>query len=243
MKEYVSRILLGVFILSIGVIALLSNFGVIDYSLGELIRNFWPLLIVYWGLQLLAKPGNIVQRIIGLLVAFIGVVLIANRIEYEPLMFDLSTLWQLLLPMIFILAGVSLLTGKRALGKSHYAVLSGLERKRDQWMLSSENYTALLGGVELDMRRAEIPKGETHIHLTALFGGIEVKVPQDLTIICEGKAAFGGIEQLGDESAGIFTSKKVTTHRPNLPESHPNFGKTLHLYSSATFGGIEIDFS
>ena len=243
MKGLSSRIILGVFILGIGVVALLSNFGVIDYSIGRLFANFWPLIIVYWGLETLFKPGGLVQRFIGLFVAFIGVVLIANRIEFEPLMFDLSSLWQLIIPGILIIAGLSLLTGKKRIGKSHYAVLSGLERKKGSWELNSESYVAFLGGVELDISLAELGDGETHLDLTAILGGIEIKVPRDIKIICEGQSIFGGVEQLGDESGGIFTSKKQTRHEPVLSPDHPNQGKVLKISSSTVFGGIEIDFA
>ncbi len=242
MKAISSRILLGIFILGIGVVALLSNFGVLDYSVGQLLLNFWPLIIVYWGLETLIKPGGILQRVIGIFIAFIGGVLIANRIEFEPLMFDLSSLWQLIVPGILIVAGISLLTGRKSLGNSHYAVLSGLERNRGNWKMASGSYLAFLGGIELDISLSELPAQETHLDLTAVLGGVEVKVPRDLTIICEGQSFFGGIEQLGDESGGIFTSKKETRHEPKLSTDHPNYGKVLRISSSAVFGGIEIDF-
>jgi predicted membrane protein len=178
-----------------------------------------------------------------LFIAFIGVILIANRIEFEPLMFDLSSLWQLIIPAILIIAGLSLLTGKKKIGTSHYAVLSGLERKKGTWQLSSESYVAILGGIELDISLAELPAQETHLDLTAILGGIEIKVPRDLTVICEGQSIFGGVEQLGDESGGIFTSKKQTRHEPQLSTEHPNYGKVLKITSSTVLGGIEIDFA
>lgn len=243
MKGLSSRIVLGIFILGIGVVALLSNLGVLDYSIGQLFSNFWPLIIVYWGIDTLVKPGGLIQRFIGLFITFIGVVLIANRIGFEPLMFDLSSLWQLIIPGILIVAGLSLLTGKKKIGKSHYTILSGLERNKGSWQLDSGSYVAFLGGVELDISQAKLPAEETFLDLTAVFGGIEIKVPRDLTIICEGQSVFGGIEQLGDESGGIFTSKKETRHEPDLSTEHPNYGKVLRISSSAVFGGIEIDFS
>jgi len=243
MKALSSRVILGIFILGIGIVALLSNFGIIDYSLGRLISNFWPVIIVYFGVETLFKPGGLIQRFVGLFIAFIGVVLIANRIEFEPLMFDLSSIWQLIIPGIFIIAGLSLLTGKKKVEKSHYTVLSGLERKKGSWQLNSESYVAFLGGVELDISLADLPNKETHLDLTAILGGIEIKVPRDLTIICEGQSIFGGVEQLGDESGGIFTSKKETRHEPQLSSDHPNYRKVLRISSSTVFGGIEIDFA
>ena len=242
MKGLSSRIILGVFILGIGVVALLSNFGIIDYSVGRLFANFWPILLVYWGLETLFRPRTVLQRIFGLFIAFIGVVLIANRIEFEPLMFDLSSIWQLIIPGILIFGGLSLLTGKKKIGKSSYAVLSGIERKKGTWQLNSESYVALLGGVELDISLAELSEGETHLDLSAILGGIEIKVPRDLTIICEGQTFFGGVEQLGDESGGILATKKETRHEPKLSPEHPNYGKVLKISSSSFLGGIEIKF-
>ena len=53
---------------------------------------------------------------------------------------------------------------------------------------------ALFGGVELDMRHAKISTEGCKIHATALFGGVEIIVPDDWNVIITGTPIFGGIE-------------------------------------------------
>ena len=44
----------------------------------------------------------------------------------------------------------------------------------------------------MDLTAAEIPDGETLLDLTAIMGGIDVKIPPDLAVVYEGTAILGG---------------------------------------------------
>ena len=54
--------------------------------------------------------------------------------------------------------------------------LSGISRKGLWRPPRHLNVTAVLSGVELDFRQAELPPGETVVDVFCLLGGIEVKV-------------------------------------------------------------------
>ena len=61
----------------------------------------------------------------------------------------------------------------------------GYIEKKDNWKLDNESYFAFMGAAELDLRGAEIPEGESYLKLSALLGAIELKVPDDVNIICK----------------------------------------------------------
>ena len=80
---------------------------------------------------------------------------------------------------------------------------------------------ALFGGVELDMRQAQISADGCKIHATALFGGVEIIVPDDWNVIITGTPIFGGIDS---KSRGI--GQKVS--------------KDIYIHCTVAFGGVEI---
>ena len=51
------------------------------------------------------------------------------------------------------------------------------------------------GGVELDLRRTSLPEGDTHLILEVIFGGVELRVPEDWKVISKIDAIFGGVEE------------------------------------------------
>ncbi len=53
--------------------------------------------------------------------------------------------------------------------------------------------TALMGGIEIDFRQASIQSVAT-LHVLAVMGGIEIKVPSDWVVECRAVAFLGGVE-------------------------------------------------
>jgi predicted membrane protein len=55
-----NNLFLGIILITFGVFFLLDNFGVADF--GDLIHDYWPLLIIVWGLSILlryrSEPGS-----------------------------------------------------------------------------------------------------------------------------------------------------------------------------------------
>ena len=50
---------------------------------------------------------------------------------------------------------------------------------------------AVFGGVNIDLRKAQIKNNQAVLDCTALFGGIDIKVPEDWVVILRGNAVFG----------------------------------------------------
>ncbi|MEO6955627.1 MAG: DUF1707 domain-containing protein [Antricoccus sp.] len=103
-------------------------------------------------------------------------------------------------------------------------IFSGSDRS-GHWSLP-ENHTAFaaFGGVELDLREATLEAANCTITCVALFGGIEITVPEDVQVQVSGLPLFGG-----------FSSRnqgKVNAAPAGAPR--------LKIRGLAMFGGVEV---
>jgi class 3 adenylate cyclase len=74
----------------------------------------------------------------------------------------------------------------------HIAVMSGSDTK-GRWRISSKTTAvAVMGGCELDLRRAEIESDEIVITAFAFWGGIKILVPEGFDVDLEGFSFMGG---------------------------------------------------
>ncbi len=82
---------------------------------------------------------------------------------------------------------------------------------------------ALMGGVQLDFREAELGPGTTNVYLYTMWGGIGVIVPPDLDVEVSGMAIMGGLTHLASHPA------RLESQRPRL---------RIHAY--ALMGAVEV---
>lgn len=72
------------------------------------------------------------------------------------------------------------------------AIFGGVSR-RGQWVVPAHyRVKAVFGGVDLDLREARLESAEVTIESKAVFGGVNIVVPPDVTVIMEGTGIFGG---------------------------------------------------
>ncbi|WP_461110329.1 DUF1707 SHOCT-like domain-containing protein [Streptomyces calidiresistens] len=101
------------------------------------------------------------------------------------------------------------------------AVLSGAER-RGRWRVGGRvNAVAFLGGVELDLTRAYFEQRVVTLNVTAVMGGVEIKVPENITVRGSGTGIMGGFSMGEHESSD-----------PNAP--------VLVVQGLALMGGVEV---
>jgi hypothetical protein len=75
------------------------------------------------------------------------------------------------------------------------AVMSGVERK-SRWRLDEKTIAiALMGGIDLDLRRAEITSDVVEITAIAVMGGIDIIVPEGVEVDLAGFALMGAKEE------------------------------------------------
>ena len=80
----------------------------------------------------------------------------------------------------------------RRSGRWHIAVMSGHSTK-GRWRISGKtNAVAVMGGCDMDLRRAEIEGPEVEITAVAFWGGINIVVPEGFDVELRGFSFMGG---------------------------------------------------
>jgi hypothetical protein len=102
------------------------------------------------------------------------------------------------------------------------AVFSGARRVGRWRPARRETAVAVFGGVELDLRDAELPAGGMELSAWAVFGGVDVIVPEGTHVELSGVAVFGGRDVRGGEG-------------PAGPDPF-----VLRVHAVAVFGGVNV---
>jgi class 3 adenylate cyclase len=80
----------------------------------------------------------------------------------------------------------------RKRGRWHVAVMSGHSTK-GRWRITGKtNAVAVMGGCEMDLRRAELEGPEIEITAVAFWGGIDILVPEGFDVELRGFSFMGG---------------------------------------------------
>jgi hypothetical protein len=104
------------------------------------------------------------------------------------------------------------------------AIFGGAERK-GSWVVPRHfNAFAMFGGVELDLRDATLEARDVTIIAVAIMGGVDIVVPDDLTVMVDGAGILGGFGE---------TTKRGT---PAPPGGAP----VVRVKGLALFGGVTV---
>ena len=218
----------GGVVLFVGVVLLLDHMGVI--SAAGLWR-FWPMILVLAGIVNLLDEC---KRIWGVCLLIAGVLLQLGQFGI------VHVTWALLWPILIIGVGLSLMWGSIRARKSinergdvvtgpgtlnELAIFSGVEKRIMGKNFRGGRLVAIFGGIEIDMWQAEMEGDTAILHVDAIFGGVELRVPDTWLVSSEGQGVFGGYSD--------------STHlRP--PTDSNETRKTLVVRGMAMFGGVEI---
>jgi len=235
----------GGVLIVLGVVVLLNNLGVTDVNVGEIVRTYWPVLLLLWGANILMARNRSGSNLLsGGVLLVIGLVFLGRNMGF--LDFDMQSFWKIFWPVIIIIAGISLVKGPLSGGKNNIAFLGGMDRTKGNWKLESGNYWAFMGGVDLDLRQAEIEDKEYLLNCTAIMGGIDITVPPHITVICDGTAILGGVEFLGEGSGGIIGSSSSRQEGNKQGNNASGKGKeategpVVNIYGRAFMGGVDV---
>ena len=209
------RVFFGGVVLSVGIILLLGNAGMIDT--GYVFSIWWTFVIMFAGvLSFLANPRH---WVVAAILVLVGILLLLQRLGAV----DAA---ELILPGILIVVGVFVLMGRGFGGKdvaddevNSFNVFSGSDLVTRSQQFKGGSITAVFGGAELDLREAQLAPG-ARLDVFAAFGGVELKVPPDWNVVVRGLPIFGGV----DNKAGAAAE--------NAPR--------LELNATVIFGGVDI---
>lgn len=221
----INRILWGIVLVIVGVIFSLNALNITDVDV--FFDGWWTLfIIVPCAIGLFTereKTGNI----IGIAVGVFLLLCCQNILSF-------SMLWKLLVPAIIIIVGIKMvftgmfgnkaneivkkmkLEGKDL--KSNCAVFSGSDIKYDGEVFEGAELTAVFGSINCDLRNAIIVK-DCALQVSAIFGGIDILVPDNVNVKVSSNCIFGGI------------SNRTAVHKE---------APTIYVSGTCMFGGVEI---
>lgn len=217
----------GALIVAAGVALLLDHLGFI--TIGSLFR-FWPMILIFFGVGHLFTPSN---RVWGLILIVVGAVFQLNNLGFTRIV--IGDLW----PVAIIAVGLVLIWGalrpppaaKISTDSTDMfnavAIFSGCERRVKSQNFKGGRATSIFGGVELDLRDAQIDGDEATIEVNCIFGGAEIRVPDSWNVHSKSIPVLGG-----------FSDK---THISSAQDTTGGKRKTLIITGAVVFGGVEID--
>lgn len=211
----------GLILILIGIFLIVDRLQVVDF--GALFKLYWPSIFVVIGIYDFFEKRRISAT--GLSFVAIGAILQIWHLDLLPGEFK-EYIW----PTILIIIGISLIfTQKVATKKNnfrtdkfidYFTILSGLETINASDDFRGGSITAILGGAEVDLSQAKIRENSAEISVTAVMGGVDLKVPKDWKVVANGLPLLGGWDNK------TFVSPEQT--------------KIVYVKCTAIMGGIEI---
>jgi predicted membrane protein len=224
----------GLILTAIGVVFLLGNMGYLDV---RQVFAFWPVILIIFGVVKIAASRGCGQTA-GIFWVIVGLLFLLGSFGIIRLAF--RELW----PILLIGVGASMLWRAALVRREHIglsdpgpadanrpssnsvvsatAILAGVERRINSQDFRGGDVTAIMGGCNLDLRGALItPAQQPVLEMFVLFGGVEIRVPEDWTVVSELEVILGG-----------FDDRKAD---PPKDES-----KRFILRGTVLMGGVEV---
>jgi hypothetical protein len=196
--EISGRMVFGFVVLTLGVLFTLGNFNLID---AHAIVRWWPSVLIVVGLAKLFGIGTRRHLVWGIVFSMFGVLWLGDSLHAWN--FDVWDLW----PVFLIIMGGSLLSrglrrdGAAAAGVGDpadtvrsFAMMSGVTRRVVSQTFIGGELSAVMGGIELDLRDAKFKDGRAVVDVFAMWGGIDLFVAESCRVSNEGLAIMGAIE-------------------------------------------------
>lgn len=222
-----TRWIFGLLLVAIGVLFLLDTTRAIeiDNAWGVI----WPTIIAFLGTWFLIRERG--RSVLGAVMLLLGAGFFAEEVGWVAEGW-IGRYW----PVALILVGLAILL--EATGAVRPSGPEGGERGED-WLDASAfmsgrkervtshawrggDVTAIMGGVDLDLRdAAPVPEG-AQLDVTAVMGGVEVRVPEGWRVELRGTPILGGFED--------------KTRPPRSVDRPP----TLRVVGTAVMGGVEV---
>ncbi len=185
------KLIVGIFFLIHGLLLTADNLGVLD---AWHYLRYWPALVLLVGLMKLYQPG---RALAGAIITLIGAALLAYSAGWVHLrLFDL---WPLLLilgggAMVARALGVRPITEAAENARNIYGIFNVQKVHVASQQFSGARVAALMGSCEIDLTDADIAQSPAVIEAFALWGGIEIFVPDDWEVIGDVVPIMAGFE-------------------------------------------------
>lgn len=224
-------IIWGVAIIAVGVIVAGNALGL--FNIDVFFSGWWTLIIIIPSAIALITEK---EKLSSLTFLACGVILLLAAQD----VFTYGVAWKVILAVILVMIGVSILVKNlyhnkndqevakkvKKLGgddkmDAQMAIFSGNDRVYKNEVFSGSNLLAVFGGIDLDLRNAIFDK-DTVIKVFCLFGGITIKVPDNVCVKVKSGFIFGGITDDRKDDASEDTKY------------------TIYIDAAGGFGGVTI---
>ncbi|MBQ8042826.1 MAG: hypothetical protein IJ272_01580 [Clostridia bacterium] len=220
----IENILWGILFIVIGIIVLLNSLGITNINI--FFKGWWTLFIIIPSVIGLIKGE---ERTWNIFFLALGVALLLSARG----LLDLAIIAKCIIPAILIIIGVNIIFKDKINAKvdekvkelnkvdtdEYYATFSGQKLNFNFQEFKGAKLNAIFGGIDLDLRKAEI-KEDVAIDVCAVFGGVDIKVPQGVSVKVQSNSIFGGVSNKG----------------------HTKDGKpTIYIKAMCMFGGCDIN--
>ena len=207
-------------LIALGVLWLLDAADVV--SADTVLDRWWPVAVIALGLIAAAAERRLALGPAAIML--VGALLLLDQLDVVDV--D-AVLW----PLVAVVVGVWLLVSRSQRGRTRddagerqdvVALLGGSQGRNRSEHFRHANVSAVFGGATLDMRDAHLDPGAS-VDALAVFGGVDVIVPEGWRVQLGGLPIFGGYED--------------KTH-PN--GSTPADAPVLKVAATAVFGGVSV---
>lgn len=228
-------VVVGTVLAGFGVLLLLDNLGI---GVFDRIWQWWPAILIAAGAARAVTAIGWGGRVWGGALILGGGICLLNNLGYIR-----GNVWELFWPVILIAVGLGMLArgferggmfsseGSTAGLASNaadpntlaaWAVFGGSRRRFDTQNFEGGEALVVFGGINIDLTKAGMQKEEVRIEANALFGGIDIRVPENWQVVVRG--------------AGIFGAYEDKTWRAGPEEKKPR----LIVSGFAVFGGVVV---
>lgn len=221
----------GVVLIAIGALLFLDNLRIISLDLTDM---FWPVLFCVWGLSGVCRSRRLADFIWPVTLLVAATVLFLSSLGVLPRHISFFSLW----PLALIAAGLMTITsgvnvkelasrltpGSTANMLHEVAIFSGVKREVSTPAFEGGTLSSVFGGIEIDLRWASMAVSEVVVEANAVFGGIEMRVPDTWRVLVQGFAVFGAYE-----------NKTQTSRREPLADA-----PVLIVRGNTAFGGVSV---
>lgn len=140
------------------------------------------------------------------------------------------SVWHLFWPLILIFVGLRILTRDGKMGDwenrveesgdkiNEELIFNGINKKYTSKKFNGGKINCIFGGGEIDLTEVTLAKDKVSLECNSIFGGVKLRVPNDVKVKVEATAIAGGVD---DKTRGEGK-------------------KTLEIKGTAIFGGMEI---
>jgi hypothetical protein len=225
-RSHTGGYVFGILVILVGTVMLLNTLGVIDA------RSLWdyvPLVLIVLGFTKAIDRVRPASLALGAVFVAVGTLWFLDNIA----VIDFSK--RILIPLFIIALGFVALV--RAVERqwlaqpdapvktdddvSLWTMFGGIKRVITSPEFRGGDAFAMFGGIELDLRRADLVDGAI-VDTNVIFGGVEIKVPLSWNVDVKGVAILGGFED--------------KTNHPSAGQPCP----TLIVTGFAVFGGVSV---